>query len=653
MDSKLERMRALIGTMKRESEAYYGQDAPVVSDREYDAQFDELSRLEAETGVFLSDSPTQKVSGAVLDCLKKVTHSRPMLSADKTKDPAEIARFCARGERDGAKGGVSVGWKLDGLTIVLRYENGELVQAITRGDGLVGEDVTHTVRTFAGLPLRIPTKEPYVELRGEGVISWDTFRRINEDLDAPYANPRNLAAGSVRQLDASVTRRRGLELIVFEVVSPELATKREQYEFITAMGFHCVGHEFSDAGTVEETLKKFAPERCPYPVDGLIVEYDDSVYGRGLGFTGHHENLRIALKWKDDTVVTTFRSVRLQPTRTGLVSLTALFDPVRIEGSTVSKATLHNVDFFRDLALGEGDRIEVYKANMIIPAIAQNLTRSGTYRLPETCPCCGAPLEIYTPNASSFLHCPNGECPAKQVRKFEHFTSKGAANIDGLSGASLEKFIDSGFIRTFADLYHLDRYREEIVAMEGFGEKSYENLMAAVEISRDISLSALLVAVGIPGIGKAAAAAIETAFCGSAEEFTAAARGEYDFSRLEDFGQITSDRIHAWFAEEQNLSQWENLLPELRLKACEKKNEKENAFTGKTVVATGTLQHFSRSEIEEKLTALGAKAAGSVSKKTDYVLAGENAGSKLQKARELGVRVLSEEEFLAMLPEEP
>lgn len=647
---KIKRMQYLISIMKQESEAYYGYDNPVVSDRTYDQQFDELTKLEQETGVIFPDSPTQIVSGAVLDSLSKVRHIRPMLSANKTKS---ISTLCEFAEKVSAleNDTVMVSWKEDGLTLVLRYLDGNLAQAITRGaDGIVGEDVTHTVKTFSNVPVHIPCLDE-VEIRGEGVISWKSFSEINASLLEVYSHPRNLAAGSVRQLDSNVAKNRRLEFIAFELILPQTETKHEQFELLSSFGFHVVEHCRCSPRNLPEVIETFVPEHYDYPVDGLIVEYDDSVFGRSLGATGHHENLRMALKWADETIETTFRGVELQTTRTGRISLVALFDTVIIDGTKVSRATLHNYSYFQSLRLGIGDIISVYKANKIIPAIDANLTCSGTYSLPDVCPCCGTPTKLVAPNESLFLYCQNDACPAKRIKQFVHFVSQDGANIVGLSTATLEKLVDTGYIKHYADIYHTKEYITYLQKVDGLGPKSIQKLLTAIENSRSLPLSNLLISIGIPLLGKTSCRTIEKYFNGSLDLFSSAIRTSFDFTVLTDFGEAMSASIHRFFLDPDNLLEWDLLLNEVTVvpPIIDYDDSVQSAFKDKRVVVTGTLKNYTRESINVRLIELGATPSGSVSKKTDYVIVGENPGSKAAKATQLGIPVLSEDEFEMMI----
>ena len=644
-------MQQLIWQLRQADVAYYKHDAPVMSDLEYDRLMDELVALEEESGVILSGSPTQRVAGEVLETLAEVRHTKPMLSAAKTKSLEDLKRFASG--RD-----VLLSWKMDGLTLVLRYENGQFKQAITRGrDGIIGEDVTHTVRTFLNVPLTIPILESF-EVRGEGVISWKNFDAINAELGDAYSHPRNLAAGSVRKLDASEAKKRRLEFWAFDLVSDSLesGSKRAQQQLLARCGFSVVPYLYlpssSSARDLELAFSSMQPAKFEYPVDGLIMEYDDLAYGKSLGATGHHENRLLALKWADELYETTFRSVELATTRTGMVSLTARFDPVNMDGATVSRAYLHNLDNFHSLQLGSGDTVRVYRANMIIPQIADNLTRSGTYRLSMSCPCCGAALEVgETTGGTHQIFCWNRSCTAKLVQKFVHFCDKSRMNMEGLSETTLEKLIGHGWIHTFADLYELEQHRNAIIQTDGFGEKSFERLQAAIEKSRSCTLAKFIAGLGIPTVGRHAGQELDRCFAGSWEAFEAAIQKGFDFTQLPDFGAVMQENIYTWYADTEEAKLWRPLLDKIHFikETTPMSITKESPLYGKIVVATGKLEHYTRDGIQSKLLQLGAIPASSVTKKTNYLIVGEKAGSKLAKAQQLGIPTLTEEEFEALL----
>ena len=521
----ISRMKELIPKILDADTAYYKLDAPVLSDREYDQLYDELLQLERDTGIILGSSPTQKTPGELLEGLAEVRHTRPMLSAAKTKSVENLMTFIG--------GRTSVlSWKLDGLTLVLRYEGGALRQAITRGrEGLVGEDVTHTVRHMRNVPRRIPCKEP-LEVRGEGVISWANFQTINHTLGDAYTSPRSLAAGSVRKLDAREAVKRPVEFIAFDLISDAETwnTKRQQLDFLSQQGFDVVPHVLLDAREapkdVRHKIESMDPAGYAYPVDGLIVEYDDLAFGRALGATGHHENRLMALKWQDTLYETAFRGLEVATTRTGMVSLTGVFDDVEIDGAIVNHAYLHNLDIFMELALGPGDKISVYRANMIIPQIAENHTKSGDCPIPSVCPCCGGTLKIHkSPGGTRQLYCENPDCPAKLVRKFVHFCSKTRMEMEGLAEQTLELFVQRGWIKNFGDIYELERHRAEIVAAPGFGQKSFDRIQSAVDKRRTCTLNQFIAALGIPMVGRHAGRELSRHFHGSWAEFEQASRG--------------------------------------------------------------------------------------------------------------------------------
>lgn len=647
-----ERMRNLIAKIKEADTAYYKYDNPIMTDRDYDSLMDELKNLEQETGVILSGSPTQHVAGEILEELTPVRHSKPMLSADKTKSIDDIIRFIGIKQ-------VLLSFKMDGLTLVLRYENGKLKQAVTRGsEGLVGEDVTHTVRMIENLPLEVPTKEDF-EIRGEGVISWKNFDEINSGLDEPYNHPRNLAGGSVRKLDANESAKRHLEFFAFELVSDHLEPKSKlaQMNFLERNGFKVVPYEYLDAnryaGEIRSAMGRFDPETFAYPVDGVIVEYDDVAYGKSLGATGHHENRLVAFKWEDELYDTKFLGIKLATTRTGLVSLTGLFEPVIIDGTTVSRAYLHNINIYEEMQLGEGDTIRVFKANKVIPQIADNKTKSGTYQLDRHCPCCGSELvERCTDGGTRQLYCENPSCSAKQVRRFLHFADKTRMNIMGLSEATLKTFVENGWIRNFGELYELDRYREEIIHTPGFGERSFERLQESIEKSRHCTLAQFIAGLGIPMVGRHAGRDLDKYF-GSWDAFERAIQEGFDFTQLPDFGQVMHENIYKWYADTDEEKLWRPLLGKVEfIKENQDMNTNQNMsnpFFGKTVVVTGTLINYTRNEIEMKLLSLGAKPASSVTKNADYLIVGAKAGSKFTKAQQLGVPILTEQGFEEML----
>lgn len=649
--TNLERMKELVEILIKADIAYYRDECPIMSDREYDRLYDELASLEHDTKLILSGSPTQKVSGEIMEGLTEVIHSKPMLSADKTKSINDLVNFAAGKD-------VILSWKLDGLTLVLRYENGKMIQAITRGrEGLVGEDVTHTVKQFLNVPLSVPIYESF-EVRGEGVISWKNFNEINSSLTEPYSHPRGLASGSTRKLDANEAKKRKLEFFAFELISNEIKhlDKEEQLIFLASKGFDVVPYKriYGPASfdMIQSEVKTFKPEKYSYPVDGLIMEYADLAYGKSLGATGHHENRLIALKWQDELYETKFLGVELATTRTGMVSITAILEPVTIEGTVVTRAYLHNVDIFNSFKFGIGDTVKVYKANMIIPQIAENTTMSNTYKLPMICPCCGEPLNMKASSGGTmFLFCENQHCTARLVQKFAHFCEKTRMNIEGLSEITLEKFIGHGWIHHFGDLYDLEKHKDEIINTDGFGEKSYIRLHNAIEKSRKCTLDKFIAALGIPMVGRHAGRILNEYFKGDWTAFEKAIAEGFDFTNLSDFGEIMNKNIYTWYSDEDEAKLWRPLLNKIEfIKENYTMNVNNNTvFSGKTIVATGKLENYTRDEIQSKILSLGAKPASSVTKKTDYLIVGEKAGSKLQKALSLGIRTLTEDEFEDML----
>lgn len=649
----LSRMRDIIKEIRQADIAYYKHDRPIMSDREYDQLYDELLDLEEKTGIVLSGSPTSKVSGETLEELVSVSHSRPMLSAKKTKSVDEVARFAA-GQP------VVVSWKMDGLTLVLRYEDGKLRQAITRGtEGLVGEDVTHTARVMMNVPLEIPYTEPF-EVRGEGVVSWNNFEKINMDIDIddePYSHPRNLASGSIRRLDAGKSRRQFLEFMAFDLVSDNgsYPTKGEQLKMLADNGFDVVEHVIipkdADERALRETISSFDPQNYQFPVDGLIIEYDDAAFGQSLGATGHHENRILALKWEDALHQTKFLGLELATTRTGMVSITGMFEDVEIDGAVINRAYLHNLDIFDSFHLGIGDTVQLYKANQIIPQLAENVTCSGTLEIPMKCPCCGEDLQIKkSRNGTRFLYCGNPICSAKWVQKLVHFCHKTRMNIEGLSEKTIQKLINAGLLKNFGDLYCLHKWSATMARLPGFGPTLVQNLLDSIEKSRHCALNQFISGLGISMVGRSAARILNAYFDGDWTLFEKAIQDGFDFTELQDFGQIMNDNIHEWYSDEEAARLWRPALEHISfVKPKTVEPEYNNPFQGKIMVATGKLENYTRDGIQEKLLELGADPKNAVSKKTDFLIVGEGAGSKLSKARELGVTVLTEDQFEAML----
>jgi len=644
--NKIERIQELVSILNQYSYKYYVLDRPEISDKEYDRLFDELSNLEKETNCILSSSPTQKVQGEVVDFLQEVKHTETMLSADKSKDVNDIIKFIGNQE-------CVLSWKLDGLTIVLRYNNGQFQQAITRGGGTEGEDVTHTIKTFANVPLTIDYKG-YLEIRGEGLVLLDEFERINLELIAnneePYVSARNLAAGSVRQLDANITKSRNLKFIAFGIVKCDnyIWYKNLQFQFLLNLGFEVVEWRMVNEDDLEDKIKLYEEnvKDLPYLTDGLIVEFNDIEYGKAQGFTGHHSKNLYAFKWNDDTYETKFRGVELNTTRTGMTSITGIFDEVNMDGAKVSRATLHNYDIFESLQLGIGNIITVYRANGVIPQIEDNLTRSNTYKIDMHCPSCGTDIEIRIQKTARFLYCTNDNCQAKLIDKFTHFVNRKGFNIEGLSESTIEKFINKGFLEEFADIFKLGQYKNQIVKMECFGQKSYKNLIEAIEKSKYIELHKFIFALGIPQVGEGGAKQLCKHFDNDASDILNASINE--FLEIKDFGEVTANSINDYLNNIENRKNIAELLKYVNIKEEENKMSNNNLL-GKVFVITGTLSK-PRDDYKKLIEMYGATVTGSVSKKTNYLLAGANVGaSKTNKARECGTQVISEIEFNQMI----
>ncbi len=647
---KRQRMEELVELLNRAGRAYYQESREIMSNYEYDALYDELTQLEKELQVTLAGSPTIHVGYEVVSELPKERHESPMLSLDKTKDVEELRAFA--GDQN-----VVMSWKMDGLTIVLTYQGGELAKAVTRGNGEVGEVITGNARVFKNIPLRIPYQGELI-LRGEAVIGYKDFERINEeipDADARYKNPRNLCSGSVRQLNSEVTAKRNVRFYAFSLVRAEGVdfhnSRAYQLDWLKGQGFEVVEHYVVAPADIEAEVIKFSEKiaRNDFPSDGLVLIYDDIRYGESLGRTAKFPRDSYAFKWADETRETTLQEIEWSPSRTGLINPVAIFDPVELEGTTVSRASVHNISIMEELELGIGDRIEVYKANMIIPQIARNLTRSGVRDIPRVCPVCGGETEIRQEGSARMLYCTNPRCQAKQIKAYALFVSRDAMNIEGLSEATLEKFIARGFIQTYDDLFHLDRHREEIQEMEGFGEKSYQNLMESVERARQTTLPRLLYSLGIPGIGVANARVIcrETKVSPEAlPDLT-----EEELSAVSGVGGVIAKAYVDYFEDETHRQVYGELLGEVHIEQ-ETAEEGERPLEGTTFVITGSVEHFAnRSELKSLIESKGGKVTGSVTSKTSYLINNDAAStsSKNRKAKELGVPILTEEEFLQML----
>ena len=655
-NSDTARMKELVKTLNEAARVYYVEGNEIMSNFEYDRLYDELEALEKETGVVLSGSPTQRVGFEVLSELPKEQHKSPMLSLDKTKSVEDLAAWL--GDKEGL-----LSWKMDGLTVVLTYKEGALQKAVTRGNGEIGEVITQNAMAFDNVPTRIGFKGELV-LRGEAIITYSEFERINasiSDADARYKNPRNLCSGSVRQLDPNVTRSRHVNLMAFALVSAVdengesvdfSNSVEEQYLFMKAQGFDTVAYKRVDKDNIGETVKWFSEEikTNDFPSDGLVLIYDDIEYGVSLGRTAKFPRNAIAFKWSDEQAETVLREVEWSPSRTGLINPVAIFDPVELEGTTVTRASLHNISYCEDMELGIGDRITVYKANMIIPQIADNLTRSGNLQPAKMCPACGHETEIRSENEAKFLYCPNPECPAKKLKNFSLFVSRDALNVDGLSEQTLEKFIGHGFIHKYSDIFHLDRFRSEIIAMEGFGEKSYEKLIQAVEKSGHTELYRVIYGLGIAGIGLANAKMLCRFFSDDMEKLRTA---DVDaLLEIDGIGQVLAENIVKYFRDDTKMSGLNELLKELDIKRQETSDDAPRTLEGMSVVITGSLSHFSnRKELQELIERAGGRAAGSVSAKTAYLVNNDitSTSGKNKKAKELGVPIVTEEDFIKIL----
>jgi len=652
VDEKISRMKELAATLTAAAKTYYQESREIMSNYEYDKLYDELAALEKETGVVLSKSPTQSVGYEVLSELPKERHESPMLSLDKTKSTADLQEWL--GDQTGI-----LSWKLDGLTVVLTYSGGTLKKAVTRGNGEIGEVITSNARVFANVPVTISFQGELV-LRGEAVIRYSEFNRINEaidDVDARYKNPRNLCSGSVRQLNSQITAERNVNFEAFALVTAEGVdfnnSRKEQFEWLKRQGFDVVEYRTVTADTLPEAVEAFAEAVSGYdiPSDGLVLLLDDIAYGESLGRTAKFPRNAIAFKWADEIRETKLQYIEWSPSRTGLINPVAVFDPVELEGTTVSRASVHNLSIMESLALGEGDAITVYKANMIIPQIADNLTRSGKIQIPEKCPVCGGRTEVRQAGDVRSLYCTNPDCQAKRIKSFSLFVSRDALNIDGLSEATLEKFIGAGFIKEFADIFHLDRYEETITQMEGFGQKSYDNLIRATEAASHTTLARMVYGLGISGIGLANAKMLCRKFKFDFDRMRHATAEE--LVEVDGIGAVLADAWIRYFADEKNQETVDHLLSELTFEQ-EEESAEEAVFEGMTFVITGSVEHFAnRNELKEAIEARGGKATGSVTSKTTYLINNDvtSNSSKNKKAKDLGVPIISEEEFIKMLGE--
>lgn len=645
MDS-MKRMKELIPLLTQASRAYYQEDRELMSNYEYDKLYDELVKLEAETGITLAGSPTTMVGYEALEELPKEAHEKPMLSLDKTKDVETLRSFVGTHK-------TLLSWKLDGLTIVLTYQDGKLEKAVTRGNGVIGEVITNNARVFKNIPLQISHKGNLV-LRGEAIITYSDFEKINseiENVDAKYKNPRNLCSGSVRQLNNEITAKRNVHFYAFSLVRAEGVdfqnSVEQQFLWLQKQGFDVVEYRAVTQDTLDDAMQYFEHQvsENDFPSDGLVALYDDIAYGASLGSTAKFPRNAFAFKWKDEIKETTLREIEWSPSRTGLINPVAIFDPIELEGTTVSRASVHNVSILKELQLGIGDKIQVYKANMIIPQIAENLTRSGNLEIPHSCPVCQKEARILKTNEVESLYCMNPDCQAKKIKSFTLFVSRDAMNIDGLSEATLEKFILKGFIKDFGDVFEISRYKDQIVETEGFGEKSYENLIASLENAKHTTLPRVLYSLGIANIGLANAKVICREFGYDVEKLIHASAEE--INAIEGIGPVIAKAFTDYFSNEENLKKFHHLMSHLELE--EVKKEENQTFAGKQFVITGSVVHFAnRSQLKEFIEQRGGRVTGSVTSKTDYLINNDTASnsSKNKKAKELGIPILSEADFL-------
>lgn len=651
IDKKM-RMEELIELLNKAGKAYYQEATEIMSNFEYDKLYDELVDLESELGITRSNSPTVNVGYEVLSELPKEQHESPMLSLDKTKEVSGLQAFLGQQR-------AMVSWKLDGLTIVLTYENGQLQKAVTRGNGEIGEVITNNARTFKNLPLTIPFQGQLV-LRGEAVIGYKEFEEINaqiKEVDAKYKNPRNLCSGSVRQLNNEVTASRNVKFFAFSLVIGEGATfqnsREQQLIWLQQQGFEVVEYVVTNQAKIAEDVAAFARkiEENPYPSDGLVLVYDDIAYGQSLGTTAKFPRDSFAFKWEDEVKETTLLEIEWSASRTGLINPVAIFEPVELEGTTVSRASVHNISIVEELELGIGDRIKVYKANMIIPQIAENITKSGNLEIPTSCPVCGGDTEVRQDGNAKVLMCSNPECEAKKIKSLALFVSRNALNIEGLSEATLEKFVAQGYIKSLVDIFHLQRYEEEIKSLEGFGEKSYVNLQQSIEKARTTTLPKVIYSLGIANIGLANAKMICKAFANDIEKIIHAT--EEELSAIDGVGDVIAKVYTEYFANEKHVEELRLLIDQLVIP--EEVNVQAQSFEGMNFVITGSVEHFkNRNEIKELIESKGGKVTGSVTSKTNYLINNDvtSTSSKNKKARDLDVPIISEQDFIELLERE-
>lgn len=650
MVDNIKNMKKLIQELNKASYAYYGKDSPIMSDKEYDALYDELMMIQKETGTILAGSPTQKVQGYVLDGFTKVTHSKPMLSANKTKDINEIIKFLRDYDW-------YCSYKLDGLTLVLRYNDGKFVQGITRGNGIIGEDVTEQCKFIDNIPMTIPNKHPF-EVRGECVMSWNEFKRVNSTLDTPYSNPRNLAAGTLRNLDLNILKQRKLSFVVFEMVHPSLTWKTEELDYLDNIGFETV-RRLTDILTsinASKCIEKMKPEYYEYPVDGLIFEVNNKEISKQLGSTSHHENCRMALKWKDETYPTKLINVEWTMGKTGVLTPTIVTEPVEIDGTIVNRASVHNVSIFKQFRFTKGCTCNLYKANMIIPqcdSVENNYGEEIT--IPDKCPICGGETKIVKENDSEVLMCMNDDCQGKLLGKLSHAVSRNALNVDNLSEATLEKFISLGWLNSIKSIYHLSDYKGKMYSLEGFGKKSVDKLLESIEKSRETTLDRFIYALSVPIIGKSASKDIAKHFKYNFDEFYHCLSCGYGYFwnlKVDGIGVVASNNIQKFAIT--HMDKVFELSKEFTFKIPSESNNAQNTLQGKTFVITGSLEKYSnRDELKSVIESYGGKVSGSVSAKTFALINNdiESSSSKNKKAKSLGVQIINEEQFMQLIEE--
>lgn len=645
---KVRRLKELVTLLNSASGAYYQKAAPIMSDREYDALYDELILLEDATGIVMSNSPTRNVGYEVISGLPKENHETPMLSLNKTKDAKFLKTWL------GSNVGV-MSWKLDGLTVVLTYKNGCLEKAVTRGNGYVGELITNNVKCFSNIPLTIHTKCDIVVIRGEAVLDYHEFNKINSESSLQYKNPRNLCSGTIRQLNNEIVAKRNVRFIAFELVTPKKETMMDAFDFLTQQGFEVVEHKKICGDIFEDVFDHFKinVETLDIPTDGLVLRLNDLSYGDSLGKTDKFPKHSMAFKWADEVAPTALLNIEWSTSRTGLINPVAVFEPVELEGTTVERASLHNISYLKQLQLGIGDEITVYKANMIIPQVAENLTKSNSYQIPDTCPECGSEAAIHKENDSELLYCTNPNCKAKLIARLTHFASRDCMNIVGLSEETLKKLADFNFVDSFYSIYELKNNSKAIYALmkiPGMGRKSVNNLLDSIEKSRDVTLDKFIASLGIPGIGKKQAKQISDYFDGDFERYQNAIDSNFNFRALSGFGDVLCKSVNDWYRtadiqEYRNLTNEMRWVKELAITTSQKLN-------GKTFVITGSLSHFSnRQSLQAEIESAGGKVGNSITSKTSYLINNDpnSSSSKNQKAKQLNIPIISEQDFIQML----